>query len=296
MRLFITGASGYIGGSIAIEAVRRGHRVRGLIRSTAKAEQCRAHGIMPVLGNLADHALLAAEAKAADAVVNAASSDDRGAIDALLGSLTGSGKSFLHTSGSSVVADDAQGEPSDQIYDEDHLPVPTSDKTARFALDQAVLGAPGIRSAVLCNALVYGTARNSQARSIQLPLLIDLAREAGHACYVGRGLNRWSTVHIEDLVDLYLLALDKAPAGTFAFVESGEASFGSMAHAIADALHLGAARSMSMAAAEQRWGRTRARYSMASNSRVRSIRTGAWGWTPKGPKVEEWIASDISRA
>ena len=54
---------------------------------------------------------------------------------------------------------------------------------------------------------------------MQLPLLIDYARETGNAAYIGRGLNRWSTVHIADVVELYLRALERAPAGTFAFVE-----------------------------------------------------------------------------
>ena len=55
--------------------------------------------------------------------------------------------------------------------------------------------------------------------AFQLPLVIDQARESGRAQYIGRGLNRWSTVHIADVVDLYLLALKKAPAGTFVFVK-----------------------------------------------------------------------------
>ncbi len=89
--------------------------------------------------------------------------------------------------------------------------------------------------------------------AFQLPLVIGQARESGRAQYIGRGLNRWSTVHIADVVDLYLLALEKAPAGTFVFVESGEAAFRDMAQAIADALALGDPVSMTIEAAEARW-------------------------------------------
>jgi nucleoside-diphosphate-sugar epimerase len=264
------------------------------VRSLEKAQACEALGIVPVNGSLADHDLLAAEASVADAIVNAASSDDRPAIDALLKALTGSGKVLLHTSGSSIVADDANGEPSETVVDEDHLPAPAQDKAARVALDQSVLSQPGIRSIVLCNSLIFGDALGPDARSVQLPLLIDFARETGKAAYIGRGLNRWSTVHIADVVDLYLLALERAPAGTFAFVESGESSFADMAHSISAGLGLGDTISMPLDAAEARWGRARARYSLASNSRVHSLRTHALGWAPTRPSVHRWIAEHLT--
>lgn len=295
MRIFVTGASGFIGGSVAAEAVRRGHQVRGLVRSAEKARACDAFGIVPVNGSLADHDLLVEEARAADAVVNAASSDDRPAIDALIEALSGTGKALLHTSGSSIVADHAMGEPSDAVFDEDHLPTPTENKAARVALDRAVLSAPGVRSIVLCNSLVFGDALGPNARSVQLPLLIDLARETGSAAYIGRGLNRWSTVHIADMVDLYLLGLDHAPAGTFAFVETGEASFRDMAQSIADGMGLGAPVSMTIEAAEARWGQARARYSLASNSRVRGLRARELGWSPAGISVHQWITGHLGR-
>lgn len=296
MRFFVTGVSGFIGGSFAAEAIRRGHRVRGLVRSPEKADAVRAFGIDPVLGTLADHTLLADEARGADAVVNAASSDDRGAVDAILAALGGSGKAFLHTSGSSIVADEAKGEPTDTVVDEDHIPAPAAGKAARVELDRAILSATGVRSIVLCNSLVFGDALGPKARSVQLPLLIEYARESGQAHYIGRGLNRWSTVHVADMVDLYLLAVEKALPGTFAFVESGEAAFGEMAATIADALGLGAPVSMTMEAAEERWGRQRALYSLASNSRVRGLRAPALGWSPKHSDVHQWIGEHLRSA
>lgn len=294
MKIFVTGATGFIGGSFAAEAVRRGHQVRGMVRSDAKAEACKAFGITPVRGTLADLDLLAYEAHASDAVVNAASSDDRPAIDALLKALHGTGKTMLHTSGTSIVADDAKGEASDVIHDEDHRPPPNSDKVARVALDQAILAEIGIRSIVLCNSLVYGDAMGPDAHSVQLPLLIRHARETGQASYIGRGLSKWSTVHIADVVDLYLLALDRAPSGTFAFVESGEASFHDLAQSIADGLRLDEPVSITLEEAEALWGRARARYSLASNSRVRSAHTRGLGWSPTGPSVHHWIRDHLS--
>ena len=119
MKVFVTGPGGYIGGSVAARLAEAGHAVRGLVRGPAAAEAVRGFGIEPVLGDLDDGGVLAAEAKRADAVVNAANSDHRGAVEALVEALAGSGKPLLHTSGSSVVGDDARGEPSDAVFDDD---------------------------------------------------------------------------------------------------------------------------------------------------------------------------------
>ena len=293
MKLFVTGASGFIGGSIAATAARRGYQVRGLVRSVEKADACMKFGIVPVYGTLEDHDLLFQEAQAADAVINAASSDNLEVVNTLLSALADSGKALLHTSGSSIVADDAKGEPGDAIFDEEHMPTPTANKAARVDLDRAILSTPGIRSVILCNSLIFGDALGPRADSVQLPLLIDQARESGKVPYIGRGLNRWATVHIADMVDLYLLALEKAPPGTFAFVESGEASFRDMANSIADALALESV-SVTIEAAEERWGHSRARYSLASNSRVRSLYARGWGWSPKHLSVHQWLASHLA--
>jgi len=104
MKAFCTGASGYIGGSVAAHLVAAGHQVIGLVRSQEKAGAVRAKGIQPLLGTLDDGERLAQAAQAADIVVNAASADHMGAVAALLGALAGSGKPFIHTSGSSIVA------------------------------------------------------------------------------------------------------------------------------------------------------------------------------------------------
>lgn len=92
-----------------------------------------------LVGTLDDSALLIAQARAADAVIDAASSDHRGAVEALIEGLAGSGKVFLHTSGSSIVGDASGGEGTDRIYLEDQLPEPTADKAKRVAIDQLVL-------------------------------------------------------------------------------------------------------------------------------------------------------------
>jgi nucleoside-diphosphate-sugar epimerase len=294
MRIFVTGANGFIGGAVAATLVKDGHTVRGLVRDRAKADLVAAHGIDAVIGSLDDVALLQAEARMTDAVVNAASSDHRGAVEALIAGLAGSGKSLLHTSGSSIVGDEAMGESSDRIFDEDAPIQPHADKIARVAIDRLVLDAPGIRSAVLCNTMIYGNTLGPPAQSVQIPTLVRQARASGIARYIGRGLNRWSNVHIADVAALYALAIAKAPAATFMYVESGEEALGEVVRAIAVRLDLGVAQSWPAEQAIAAWGRRTAVFSLGSNSRVRGRRaTELLGWAPQHRSVTKWIADEL---
>ena len=292
MNILITGASGYIGGSLAQRLRDDGHHVSGLVRDPHKAAELHARGITPVLGTLDDAPTLTAAAQQADAVINAASSDHRGALETLLAALAGTGKTLLHTSGSSFVGDKAYGEYSPAVYDEDNLPAPEPEKVARVAIDQLVLDAApaGVRSAVICPSLIYGRGHGLHVESVQLPPLIKQARESGVARHLGRGLNVWSHVHVDDVVDLYLLALERAPAGSFFFAEHGEASFREIAQAISRGLGLGGqAESWPMEAAIAACGYEVAVFALASNSRVRGVKARALlGWRPHGePLLEE---------
>jgi nucleoside-diphosphate-sugar epimerase len=298
MNIFITGAGGFIGGSIAAGLARDGHRVRGLIRRAEQADDLKRLNIEPVIGSLDDTDLLATEARAADAVINAASSDHRAAVETLIGALEGTNKPFLHTSGSSIVGDASGGEASDKIYSEDDLPAPTPDKAPRVAIDTLVLDAAkrGVRSAVLCNTLIYGHGAVPNATSVQLPRLERQAKKSGIVRHVGRGLNIWSNVHIDDVVDIYRLALEKSPAGTFYFVESGEAQFRDMTTAMVRALDLRGPEDWPLEEAIEEWGYEMASYGLGSNSRVRSKRTReVLGWEPKRTSVIEWIEKDMVR-
>lgn len=296
MNVFVTGAAGFIGGSIATGLVKAGHQVTGLVRSAEQAEELKAIGITPVIGTLDDKTLLAEQARAADAVINAASSDHRGAVEALLDALRGSNKVFLHTSGSSIVGDASGGKSSDVIYFEDNLPEPTVDKAARVAIDNLILAAAqdGVNSAVICNTLIYGHSLGVNRDSVQLPRLLKQARKSGVVRHVGPGQNIWSNVHIEDVVSLYLLALTKNVPGTFCFVESGEASFIDMTTAMAEALNLGKPQDWPLQDAEAEWGYEMANYGLGSNSRVRGKHAREMlGWVPKRTSVVEWIRNEM---
>lgn len=296
MNVFVTGAAGFIGGSIATGLVQAGHNVTGLVRSAEQADELKALGMNAVIGTLDDSQLLAQQARAADAVINAASSDHRGAVAALLDALRGSNKVFLHTSGSSIVGDASGGKSSDDIYYEDNLPEPTVDKADRVAIDNLVLAAAqdGVNSAVICNTLIYGHSLGVKRDSVQLPRLLKQARKSGVVRHVGTGQNIWSNVHIEDVVALYQLALTKNVPGTFYFVESGEASFIDMTTAMAEALNLGEPQDWPLQDAEAEWGYEMANYGLGSNSRVRGKHARALlGWTPKRTSVVEWIRNKM---
>lgn len=294
MRIFLTGANGYIGGAVAATLLAGGHDVHGLVRDRDKAGTVAAHGVEPVVGSLDDAELLRRQARAADAVINAANSDHRGAVEALIAGLSGSGKCFIHSSGSSIVADLAMGEPSEKIHYEDTAVEPVADRAARVAIDRLALAAPGIRSVVLCNTMIYGSAIGPPAQSVQIPALVRQARASGIVRYIGRGLNRWSNVHIADVAALYILALAKAPPGSFMYVESGEESLRTIADAIAARLKLGPAQSWSGEEAIGFFGRNMAVYSLGSNSRVRGKAAAALGWTPMHRSITQWIAEELT--
>lgn len=293
MRIFITGAHGFIGGAVAARLIAEGHAVRGLVRDETKAAAVKALGIAPVIGTLDDAGLLRSEAMAADGVVNAASSDHRGAVEALLAGLAGSGKPLLHTSGSSIVGDEAMGEASDRIFHEDVAFTPLPDKAARVAIDRLVVNAPGIRGIVLCNTMIYGRAMGAPAQSVQVPALAAQARRSGVARHIGRGLNRWSNVHIADVAALYALALAKAPAGSFMFVESGEETLGNVVAAIGARLGL-PVQSWPADAAVAAWGRELAILALGSNARVRGRLAEQLGWRPQRRSITEWIAEELA--
>jgi len=295
--IFLTGATGYIGGSVATKLIESGYRVRGLVRTTEKAALLKKRGIEPVLGELEDVPLLSLEAKAADAVINMASADHMGAVEALIDGLRGSSKPFLHTSGSSVVGDDVRGaRRTEAIFDEDTPFVVAPEKQARRDLDLHVLRAAehGVRSTVICPSLIYGVGSGLNPNSVQIPFLVSNAREQDVVQMVGEGLNVWSNVHIEDLVDLYLLALEKAQAGSFYFAENGETSFIELAKALQTRLAMPGVESLTPELAAERWGKSKAYFSLGSNSRVRGKRArNELGWAPRHSSLIEWILHEM---
>jgi nucleoside-diphosphate-sugar epimerase len=294
MKIFLTGATGYIGGTLAQRLLKEKHQVHGLVRSPDKARLLDQIGIVPVLGTLDDAAILSKAAGEADAVINAASSDHRAAVETLIDALSGSEKPLIHTSGSSIVYDDARGDfESPKIYHDDSFFQPLPIRQARVAIDRLVRTAGislGIRAIVICPTTIYGGGRGLKKESDQIPKLIRKSKERGAGVYIGQGINRWSNVHIDDLADLYLLALEKAPSASFFFAENGEESYKRIAESISNSLGFGGkTESWPIADANAELGES-VRSSLASNSRVRATNARRLlNWSPKGLSLLEAI-------
>jgi len=293
MKVFITGASGYIGGSVSAALMAAGHQVSGLARSDNVAAALAKLGVTPVHGTLDDAEVLARAAYDADVTINAASAGHRAAAESMLKALANTGKTFLHTDGSSIVGTRARGELVEKVFDEDTPFMPTPQRAARVEIDQMMRGAArnGVRSVVIAPSLIYGLGHGLNPHSIQVPWLIQVAKKFGVAKHIGPGENRWANVHIDDLIALYVLAIEKAPAGAFYYAENGENSMREVGEAISRMLGQGGrTQSMTVKEAATEWGAGPANDTMASNSRVRAKRARAeLKWQPKAHSLIEEI-------
>src|SRR3954466_8435436 len=216
MRIFLTGASGYIGSAVAERLRAAGHQLTGLARSDAASSKLRSAGIQPVRGDFSDPKSVGQAARGADGVISLATtydpSIDGPAIDAILEALAGSNKPFIYTSGIW-----SHGDTAGKVVDETSPPNPAALVAWRQAVENRVLAGAkrGIRTTVIRPAIVYGRGGGIPAG------FSESARKDGAARHIGSGKNRWPMVHVDDLADLYLLALEKAPPGTLLLGVSG---------------------------------------------------------------------------
>jgi nucleoside-diphosphate-sugar epimerase len=235
MRVFVTGASGFVGSAVVKELIAAGHTVIGLVRSDAAAAALTASGAEAVRGSLDDTETLKREAAAADSVIHTAFNhdfsrftesleQDRRAIEVLGAALEGSNRPLLATS---VIAFLADG----RVAIESDIPPPASAVYLR-ASEAAVsaVATRGVRASVVrLPPAVHGDGD----RGGLLPMLIGLARGKRASPYVGKGLNRWSAVHRIDAARLFRLAIEDGCASPHyrAVAEEGVA-FRAIAEAI----------------------------------------------------------------
>jgi nucleoside-diphosphate-sugar epimerase len=221
MRIFLTGATGYIGSVIAEKLMAAGHDIVGLARSDESADTLTDRGITPYRGDVNEPDTLPTAARAADGVIHTAFDTSSGdfsqanageakAVDALIAGLRGTGKPLILTSGTGVL-----GDTGDTVYDED-TPIARAVTPAvralhmRLGVERRVREATGLRGVVLRPPNVYGRGDGHMV----FWALRAAARRLGAVPYaVGAENNRWSFVHVDDLADLFVLAVDKAPAG-----------------------------------------------------------------------------------
>lgn len=212
MRVFVTGATGMVGTAIIRELHGAGHEVLGLARSDSSQEKLTAAGVAVHRGSLTDLASLRDGAGRADAVIHTAFvhdfSDfdgavetDRRAVEALCEALAGSGKPLLVTSGT----------PGDGAT-EDTVPPLDAVGAGRFATEALALSYAdrGVRVSIM---RLPRSVHGSEDRSGFIPAMIKTAREAGFSAYVDDGTTRFCAVHLHDAARLYLLVLQRAPAG-----------------------------------------------------------------------------------
>ncbi|MEV6946893.1 SDR family oxidoreductase [Streptomyces sp. NPDC051172] len=219
MRVFVTGATGFIGSAVVRELLDAGHRVTGLARSGASAEALRAAGAEVRRGDLADPAGLAEGAAAADAVAHlafihdfsatfdfaAACAADLRAVEAIGAALEGSDKPFVMSSGTALL------QPGRFNTEEDTAPPESFGAVRARNEDAAVaLADRGVRSA----AVRFSPTVHGRGDKGFVSMLIATAREKGFAAYVGDGANRWPAVHRTDAARVVRLAVESAPAGT----------------------------------------------------------------------------------
>ncbi|MFC5908835.1 SDR family oxidoreductase [Streptacidiphilus monticola] len=292
MRVFVTGASGWIGSAVTDELLAHGHEVVGLARTDAAAAALAAKGAKPHRGDLDDPDGLAAAAAATDGVVHlafkhdfanyaAAGQTEHAAVQRMLDELEGTGRPLLVASG---LASGVTGRP---LTEDDPSPFHGSDSMRGGSENLALSYADrGVRPVALRFApTVHGVGDHGFTAR-----LAQIGQEQGAVGYVGDGSSRWAAVHRSDAARMVRLALEQAPAGSrvHAVAEEGIPSR-DIAAALGDFLGL---PTVSVAPedvdAHFGWlGRFFQMDIVASSARTQEL----LGWTPTGPTLLEDIAA-----
>lgn len=276
MKVFLTGGSGYIGRA-TIESLRRhGHEVTALARSDRAVETVTALGAKAAVGDLTDLDVLRAGAAAADGVIHLgavnspeAATIDLAAAEAMLDGLGGRGP-YVHTGGVWVYGD------TDGVVDESAPTNPPAITAWRLDNEARVLAsaAAGSRPVVVMPGLVYG-----RSNGLIEAFFVEPARTAGAVRVIGDGGNHTTLVHVDDVADLYVLALG-APAGAVYLGVAQNLPFAELAPALAQAAgHVGKIEQLSLEQALEQMGPIAEAYALdqqLSGDRARR----ELGWDP----------------
>lgn len=215
MKVFLTGATGYIGSAVAEALLAAGHSVTGTARTVEAEQILKSRGLTPYRADLRSPESLMEGVESSDGVIHTGTTNDgrldSEAVRAMLKALKGKNKPFVYTSGVWVL-----GNTGETPVDESAPLKPPAIVAWRPAVEAEVLNAESVRGIVIRPAIVYG-------RAMGLPgMFVQSATETGAARYIGNGDNRWPLVEVDDLADLYVRAFEKAPAGSLWHGVAGE--------------------------------------------------------------------------
>lgn len=292
MRIFLTGATGFIGSALVPELIAAGHQVIGMTRSDAGAAALADAGAEVHHGTLEDTASLREGAAKADAVIHAAfdhdfsnfvanCEKDKRAIAALGSALTGSDRPLLITSGTGVGSGE-HGEPaSEDVFNTRHPNPRIGSELAGNALLEAGINVSVMRLPQVHNPFKQGL----------ITPLVAVAREKGVVAYVGEGRNRWPAGHLSDVVRLYRLAIEKRePGARYHAVGEEGISSREIAESLGRGLNLPVVSiSQEEAAAHFGWMGMFVGLDMPASSELTQARLG---WKPVGPT----LISDLDEA
>jgi nucleoside-diphosphate-sugar epimerase len=283
MRIFLTGATGFIGSKIIPELVQSGHQVLGLTRSDAGAKQLTAAGAEVHRGDLEDPTTLRRGAEKADAVIHCAFDHDfsrfvenclkdKRNLEAIGDALAGSKRPLLVTSGTGMGSRGPGELAREDVFDATHAnPRKISEETG------AALAARGVNVSYVRLPQVHDTRRQGL-----ISPLIEISRAKGRVAYVGEGKNRWPAAHVTDVARLYKLAIERAEPGAryHAVGEEGVTSK-EISEALGRALKLPVVSVVDdEIAAHFGWMAMFAGVDMPASS---AITRKKLGWTPVGP-------------
>ncbi|KAF8066914.1 NAD(P)-binding protein [Lyophyllum atratum] len=318
--ILITGATGYVGGSVLSRFLKRSDiaflNITALVRSAEKAEKLKALGVNAVVGSHDDSALVEKLAAQADVVLSIADCDHLGAAQATLKGLknrynaTGNVPILIHTSGTGVLADNAAGAyPVEIIYDDtnpDQIETLAPSQIHRN-VDLEIVAADKegyVKTYIIVPSTIYGIAsgtlvdhRIQNVYSMQIPSLIDACLDRGQGGMVGQGKNIWPNVHIDDVADLFPILYDciKTNPATahgrdgFYFGENGEHTLYEVGKAMSEYLvAIGKGKSGEPTTFTQQELDKYFEGSpyLGSNSRCRANRSRAIGWKPVKTTVD----------
>lgn len=291
MKVFVTGASGFIGSAVVQELQSAGHQVLGLARSDKSADALSAAGAQVLRGDLEDLDSLRSGATQSDAIAHLAfihdfskfaenAEIDRRAIEAMGSVILGTEKPLVATSGTALF-------PSGQLAVESD--VPASGHHPRVASEEAVaaLAAQDVRASLIR----LSPSVHDKGDHGFVPMLIQLAKEKGVAAYIGEGNNVWPAVHRLDAARLYRLALEKGATGaTYHGVGERGVRFGDIAAVIGKRLNVPVV-SLTPEEAKEHFGWF-AYFTGVDNPTSSEWTRQQLGWEPKGIGLLEDIDSD----